>query len=329
MNRPIFILGCTKSGTTLMRNLFDSYPGLFVLPLESHFFQSIRRWVDYYFRRTMPRKLNFEEMKEGLFQHIKFVNSRTNLKADAFTENMWDLEKVKKTLDSTPVKNLRELSDLYVQVIHQNFYGGMPDPTSEFVEKSVENAEFAFEWSTIYPEARFIRILRNPYSNIVSIRRHIQRKSKRYPFMKPAVYSMYNSYWHMYKNRNLLKNHKIVIYDELIQRPEKVMREVADFLGVPFKESLIQPSFLGEPWGGNSQTGKKFTKISPTVLNRWKKEITHLEIHLVNDWFDFVLKDYGFKKIDAHKRACYPVKNEGLRTYFLNRMLIKYMPDLA
>ena len=35
---PIFILGCTKSGTTLLRNLFDGHPDLFIIPFETHFF---------------------------------------------------------------------------------------------------------------------------------------------------------------------------------------------------------------------------------------------------------------------------------------------------
>lgn len=56
-NGPIFILGCTKSRTSMMRNLFDGHPDLFIVPAESHFFQNIGFWINYFFRRSAPQQL--------------------------------------------------------------------------------------------------------------------------------------------------------------------------------------------------------------------------------------------------------------------------------
>ena len=72
MDKPIFILGCTKSGTTLMRNLFDGHPDLFVIPFESHFFQNTGRGIEYSYRRTRPTSRTIEDKKEGLISWIEF-----------------------------------------------------------------------------------------------------------------------------------------------------------------------------------------------------------------------------------------------------------------
>ncbi len=59
-DRPIFIFGCAKSGTKLMRNLFDWYAELFVVTFESHFFQNTGRGIDYY-RRTIKLEGKYQK----------------------------------------------------------------------------------------------------------------------------------------------------------------------------------------------------------------------------------------------------------------------------
>ena len=86
MNEPIFILGCTKSGTTLLRNLFDGHPQLFVVPSESHFFQNARFWVSYYFRRTKPENLSYNEIKQNFINWISYLNETYQDVTDAFTK---------------------------------------------------------------------------------------------------------------------------------------------------------------------------------------------------------------------------------------------------
>lgn len=39
MEKPVFVLGSRKSGTSLLRSLLDGAEGLFVVPCETHFFQ--------------------------------------------------------------------------------------------------------------------------------------------------------------------------------------------------------------------------------------------------------------------------------------------------
>jgi hypothetical protein len=326
MDKPIFIVGCTKSGTTLMRSLFDGHPDLFVIPTESHFFQNIKYWVSYFPRRTKPQNLKFDEMKSELRYWIKHVNSINQEITDGFTENRWNLQEFKKVIDSSPVTNLRDLSDLYVRAMYRSLYQKDYTSSLEFVEKSVENAEFASEWKQLYPQARFIHILRNPYSNLVSLRKYMSHSAKSFPALKTAVYAMYNSYYFLYKNLRNIDDYKVVIYEDLLDNPQKVMKDIALFLDLNLNDILLKPTLFGKLWEGNSMSGEKFQGISKKNIDRWKKDITDFEIHIVNELFEFILADYGFTVLNPKHNRHYPIAHESIINYIKNRLLWKFMP---
>lgn len=323
---PIFILGCSKSGTSLMRNLFDGHSTIFAVPAESHFFEYTGSWVNYYFRRSQPKNYTFAEMKEQLTGWIDFSNKRVNNVADGFTAGKWNVEKFKEVMYSKEVSNLRELSDLYVESMYVSLFD-KPYQNLSFAEKSVENAEFVLEWSQLYPEARFVHILRNPYSNLVAIRKFMD--SLRMPFLNRALLGMHDSYYSLYKNLKLAdqSRYKVIIYEHLIANPEKVMRELADFIDIDYEEILTQPTLMGKPWGGNSTSGKKFSSVSNQNIEKWKQDITKYEVSIVNELFPHVLRDFNFEVIDEKdlKNRIYP--KEGIRHFIMNKISSYYLPN--
>jgi protein-tyrosine sulfotransferase len=321
---PIIILGCTKSGTSLMRNLFDGHPEVFSVPTESHFFQLTGSWVYYYFSRTKPQKLTFEEMKEKLTEWINFCNYKVNHIGDGFTSGKWDMAAFKKTL-SSPVHSLKELSDLYIEsmfnALHNKGYPGL-----RFVEKSVENTEFALEWLQLYPDAKFIHIVRNPYSNLVAIRKFLDKP--RFPFLNRALFSMYSSYYFLYKNQLHIdqSKYKVVLYEELINNPRATMNDIAAFTSIGYNDILLQPTLLNNNWSGNSTTKKSFSEISNSQLDKWKNDITRYEVKIVNELFSHVLNDYNFEIMNP--KDCKPsfLPKEGFINYFMNKVSYYYLP---
>jgi len=329
MNKPIFILGLTKSGTSLLRNLFDGHSQLFTIPSESHFFQNINFWVSYYFRRTKPQNLSYDEMKENLIDWIQLLNQTHQRVTDAFTKGKWDVDIVKQVLRSEQTTDLKQLSNLYMRAMYKGLTGKEYNPSLEFVEKSVENAEFAFEWKELYPDARFIHVLRNPYANLVALRKYAQYDPEwknKYPYLKMALYSMHNSFYFLYKNMRMIKNYKIVRYEDLLKKPNETMQELSDWLHIPFEKTLLNPSVLGENWAGNSTSGEQFKGISATNVKKWRNEINKLEIYSINKFFDFILKDFNYEQIEPYQSILFPVKKEKPLTFIQNRLLMRYMP---
>lgn len=66
-----------------------------------------------------------------------------------------------------------------------------------------------------------------------------------------------------------------VRYEDLVEAPEQVMRDVAEHLKIRWHDILVQPTRGGEPWGGNSSYGTEGapSRISDVSLRRYEQEL--------------------------------------------------------
>lgn len=321
---PIFLLGAHKSGTSLLRNIFDGHSELFVIPIEAHFFQHLGYWIDYGIRRKMPRNLTEKEISENFISWIVRNNTFVDEKSDSVTKGFWDVKEFKKCINaSNDVSlNIKYIIENYICSMYRSLYESNLPENFRIVEKSVDHAEFAMELKKLYPKAKFIHIVRNPYSNLVSIRKY---KSKNgYPFLKSIINSLYNNYYFLYKNKRVIGDDYLVIkYEDLVEKTDTILKEITVFLDIEFEDILNYPTVNGNLWKGNSTSNEKFEGISSSRLHKWEKEICPLEINIVNKLFKFVLDEYDYKYINS-KSILLPAKNENAYRYVLNRLLYKY-----
>jgi hypothetical protein len=323
MERPIFLLGSHKSGTSLLRSLLDGVSGLFVVPLETHFFQFGGYWVDYALRRARPVRMTFNELVARLVHHVRLSNERVSATGDSVLVGRWNVDHFADYLRATGAKyfdqgDVRGLFDSYIGALHVSLYD-TPLADGSFLEKSVENAEYAVLLSRLYPNARFLHVLRNPYATLVSLRRHIGRRH--YPFLGNLLASLNNSYYYLYKNPLLIPGLKIVRYEDLVANPEHTMADVAEFLNIAFCETLLTPTVMSLPWAGNSTSGELLEGISTRPLTAWHDSIQPLEAKFVSTLFDHVLRDHGYARREEEGSIYRPAPAEGWRTYLANRYL--------
>ncbi len=323
MERPVFILGSHKSGTTLLRNLINGAPDLFVVPLETHFFQFSGFWVQYALRRNLPREITFDDMLAAMTQHLQRSNALTSKTSDSVLVGRWDIPRFanwmrKHAQAAFDQKNWRGVFDAYIEALHVGLFGEPPQ-AHRFLEKSVEHAEFATLLKQLYPDAIFVHIVRNPYATLVSLRRHMTIAG--YPMLEPALASLETSYYYLFKNPHLISDYLIIRYEDLLQQPEQTMRRVAAHIGIPFTQQLLTPTQLDEPWHGNSSTGNAFDGISTQPITAWRKSIHPLEAAFVNMRFPHVLRTFGYETFSAQGSIFRPAHGENLKTYLKNRCL--------
>ncbi len=323
-DNPIFIVGGHKSGTSLLRSLLNGTPELFVVPIEAHFFQLTGFWVDYGLRRNMPRKQTLAQTVAALVQHVQRSNAVAAQTSDSVLVGRWNIDAFRDFLLENAAEdfragNWRGFFDAYIAALHVGLYGG-PPTTNRFAEKTVENAEYASVLQTLYPDARFIHIVRNPYANLVSLRRYIAR-NKSYPILNRSLSTLYNVYYYLYKNPLHLSNYLVIRYEDLIQDPAATMQQVAQHVDIPFRQALLTPTMLDEPWVGNSTSGEAFSGISTRPLTDWQQHIHPLEITFVNRLFTPILRDFHYEIITTPGSIYRPAPHEGVLVYFFNRLL--------
>ncbi len=322
---PIFLLGSHKSGTTLLRNLLDGADGHFVIPVETHLFPLAGFWVQYALRQSLPRTLTYEQFRDGLLAHIDRSNRIVSETSDSNLVGHWNMDAFRAALDTElrsawETQNWRAIYNAYVWAIHVGLFGTAPT-AHRFVEKSVENAEYAAMLQDWYPDAKFLHIVRNPYATIVALRRH--SAVRRYPYLGPIVQAMASGYYHAYKNPLIMENYRVVRFEDLLLQPELIMGQIADFVGIEFTEVLLTPTTMGEIWQGNSAVSGAFAGISQEPLRHWEKRITPLEAQMVAATFGHVLELWEYPAFDAERSPYRRCEREAPKTYFANRFLLR------
>lgn len=316
---PVFILGASKSGTTLLTALLDGHPDLFIVPMESHFFQYVTgHWVDYALRRVGPAEYGQDDLKARIIQSAELLKQDT-ASGGGPTYPQLNVESFRRYVRDKEVGDLQGLFGLYMAAWYYAVMNKEMPRTVRIVEKSVENAEYAGVLRWMFPHSRFIHIVRNPYANMVALRRFKSKGS--YPCLSRLVASLYNSYYYLMKNQITLDNYLVVKYEDLVLNTESTVQKIAAFAQIEYAESLLRPTLMGKTWLGNSSFGQNFRGISRLALVQWKEDIKPLEIHMVNRFARPIIEKYGYEYITTPRRYLLPVWREGIRTYIVNRVL--------
>jgi len=322
LTSPVFLLGPHKSGSSMLRSLLDDHPDLFVLPTESHYFYCTGHWLDYPIRRCWPQHKDRESLIESLVAFIAEKNADQDRYGDALLTGRFDIQRFRDFLTTNVFETSSELFVVYIQAIHIALTGETLPERIRLVEKSVEHAECAMLLKRMYPDSRFIHIVRNPYASLVSTRKQMAQTKKCYPFLGGILGSLYNSYYNLDRNEQVLDDYLVIRYEDLVLSTQETMQQIADFIDIPFCDALLTPTLMGEPWGGNSTSNRAFSGISKAPLERFKSEITDIEIRMVNGWLQPVLDRFGYEQLESVKRRWWPVTGENLKTYIRNRSLL-------
>jgi hypothetical protein len=327
MVKPIFITGAHKSGTSLLRSLLDGHPELFVIPFESHFLTSCGVKPIYSLRNENQLKYNSKadfiyRLKQNIIEYIKSNSEFSDAPSLRLNESL-----IFKYLDEIELtKNLPALYHDFCQSIFRSIHHEKLK-NKRVVEKSVENAELAWMYNILFPDSFFIHIIRNPYANLVSIRKFKSNKSN-YPSIIEPILSLYTNYKYLERNQKIINNYLVLRYEDLIREPQKYMEQISSFLRINFDKILLSSTLLGQPRKSNSMYGSQSYTITTKNLLKWEKEIQPLEIFYINQLFQDYIQKYGYEPL-KHRHFLKPVKNESLTTYIRNRVFKLYLNNFA
>lgn len=328
--KHVFILGCHKSGTSLLRSLLDGHGQLFVIPIESHFFRLTGYWIRYPRKPSNYRALSLEQKITGLSEWISTANrlsgSAQRRYADSNTTGNWDEAEFAKALTRAVVSGPREevedgeLYEAYISAMYAALNAGDTLATQTIVEKSVENFELAHRIKALFPKAKFLHILRNPYGNLVALR----KMGQRFPFLAKELFSVYASFYYAHHNHETIADYKVVRFEDLTHMPEESMQDISRFVGIDFSESLLRPTSVGRPWQGNSTSNESFSAISTAPTKSWEQEISAIEAALITNLFGQSLTSFGYKSLPSGN-FYKPGPSESPTKYLLNRLLHLYL----
>jgi hypothetical protein len=281
-NRAVFIAGCPRSGTTLMTALLDAHSDLLVFPEE--------------YLYVKPRKTPPCAGVQGLVRCVLKEKIVLRLQGkESFFDEILDDHREYEGLDFGCFE--KAVDDYFTRLGEKNDDGAGMSMEARVLSSLINGYGFAtgkrnysrwvvksplyeLHWQklfTDFPEARLLYLVRDPRDVLLS--RTIKRNRKRYLKRggSAAIWKSENGSpmpavrflkeW----ERSVTESVRVaenfpgrilqVRYEDLASAPREEMERVAAFLGVPWQESLITPSFHGSRWNGNSMQGRTFQGV--------------------------------------------------------------------
>jgi len=276
---PIFIVGCPRSGTTLLRNLLRSHPRL-SFPTETHFIPQL------YKAYGEPRTKEDAEKMSRLILSLEWMR-------------LW-----KCTFD----KDALYASRSYREIINELFNAWLRyDGKERWGDKTPHYVLHMPTLVSIFPDAKIIHIYRDG--------RDVVRSWIKAPFGPENLYAA-AAKWQRIMQSGLqagamLTSHTYieVCYETLLQETESTLRRLCTFIGESFDPAILKPNVLPTlswrtriPILGTYRPG---LATQPSIIKgnayKWKTELTVDERALVEAVAGPTLKILGYE-LEGHQR---------------------------
>jgi len=271
MNNPIFIIGIPRSGTTLLSNMLNVIDAIH-FPEETHFFIQKNRYDKHsnYFKN----KISF-----GDFYFSKRRMYNRNLSLSNTMVNKFNL-----------LPSYKEKFEFVLALKGQK-------KDAVLCEKTPIHMDCIDDIKSIYPDARFILMIRDPrdiFNSLLKVK---------WRFVFP-----YRERIEQYKKLlsiSRLENVYSVKYEDLITNPKKELIGICDFLTIDFTEKMYKNfnnkkysnfDLKHEPWKANN-----LKELDASNLYKWKTNINDLSDYVSNK-LQNEITDFGYELHTTNKK---------------------------
>jgi Sulfotransferase family len=316
--RACFIAGAAKSGTTLLVSLLDSHPQLLVMPQDTAYFPTVRTKYRNRGRRAQFDYLTKESWTNVLFgfQAMRGGQDYAGFPKQQFLEKF---EQIAFDPSNTDRDLLVLMMEAYAGVV------GIPlDRVKRWVEKTPANRNCVPRIFERFPKAKLLLTMRDPRALLAAqIALENTRKTRRF--------SVYYVVAHWRAAAKLARKIRagefpglVVGYEDLALDPKASMQKVCEYLEIDFDPAVVlNPTKVGQSWGGNSAAGTRFAEISTAPVNRWKNELSEDEVGWVEWHCRDLMPEFGYEPRLTRRSLRYfmkPIRGERPKEFFKSRV---------
>ncbi len=279
----IFIVGCARTGTTLLRQILSLSPRVCIAP-ETHF---IRRFTWSVGRRTK----NWGDLGDdsNLDRMIDFMYSGRAVAGSSY----WSW--LKRHMDRAEFREQIEHSDRtergifeVLMQVYADQVKGDNVPNRVLGEKTPGHLDYVptlLEW---FPNAKVVHTFRDPRAILISELKKMRKKGREGPKrLLPALPGWLNerlelpfelvhttrawleaTRWHLFYQERYPESYTLLRFEDLVTQPEPEVRRLCEFLNIPFEPGMITGiRVVGSGYETQHRSG---TGFDTSALNRWK-----------------------------------------------------------
>ena len=256
--KPIFVMGCQRSGTTMIASQLGAPTNSLALP-ELPFIINL-----------MKDELNNSPANKSyvnLVTHRKFNTLEIEITKQEFTST-WS------TIGAIGIIEL--IINKYLEIKKVKL---PKDETINWIEHCPTNIDNFYILRQFFPNAKFIHIVRDPRAVYASMKHLI-----RWEFSDPIKLSMF---WLKAVSKGYLLHKTFpdsviqINYEEYVQ-DENVLKELCKFLDIEFSTEMCKGGGVILPSFTQKQHKLTMGKTSTAKIDSWKNKITKKEQNAIN-----------------------------------------------
>lgn len=258
MNDPVFIGGCERSGTTLLRVLLDTHPNIHCGPEAKIVAKTIPSWIH-------QRNVNTNVLRDYyhftdstidvLYRNIILTaisrghTLKTTWIAEKSPQNVFYYEHIRTLFpDSLIVNVIRDGRDVVASLLEMDWN----DSRGKRLDFTVDITAACRRWLTAINAA-----------STFSRGRHAS------PYLQ-------------------------IRYEDLVTRPQTTLTPLLDLLGEPWEERLLDYHEVDRELGEESSAVHVQHSIGADRIGRWKNKFNCAEISIINSYLHETLVKLGY-----------------------------------
>ncbi|MDX1387897.1 MAG: sulfotransferase [Acidobacteriota bacterium] len=267
---PIVIVGCQRSGTTLLRTMLERHPGLLVHPYEPQFFLDLAR-------------RHGDEIRDPRA-------AAAFLRNHPYRAETVSAEAIDAAYDAAGRMSLREFAQRYLRL-----WAGDHARGRRLVLKHpylVHHLDLVYE---LFPQATVVHIVRDPRGNVSSTRARWRKVSV---WESAMLWRTAVSTGHALAVKQPRRCVELR-YEDLVREPEPTMSRLCADLGIPFSPRLLQ--FEMATWSyAPGEGGKKvqYRGPDPSRLGLWRRYLSPVDVRIIETCCGEQMDLWGYDRTD-------------------------------
>jgi len=299
----IFVVGVSRSGTTLMRNVLNSHSRIAIAP-ENHYLGHLLPGAGY--RRLFRQDGDLAD-DAAIGRIVARIYSEAFQRDDRIRPVSPYWRWVKRHVPPEELEARLLAAPRTEQGQFDAFLRAFADARGATVigEKTPAHVAFADTLMDWYPGARVVHMIRDPRGVYVSeLRRRLEtptaipyRWLNRLPLVFRAFVLLQTTWawagavrWHRRLRRRYPGSYRLVRFRDLVQQPEVTIRELCAFLGVGFEPAMLEQEVTSR--GVTLGT----SGFDATAADRWRDSISTREAAWIGRLLGRRLDEMGYER---------------------------------
>ncbi|MFK7809337.1 MAG: sulfotransferase [Saprospiraceae bacterium] len=281
---PFFIVGCQRSGTTLLSVLFEKHPHIY-MERKVMAFRLITCFDNLYELLPLNLKHNRKEFIKWLIEN----DLQGRLKELIDLEHLATYDNVRELIKGSIEKKLKTEGKV--------IWG----------DKAPNGQHFINDLLKLIPEAKFIHIIRDGRANAYSM------STRAYQSLALSAQLWVDGNIQALVNQQLIgkEQYKFVHYENLLREPEKEVRAICSFLQIPYNASMLD--LEDQQLQKEESYVKSFFDISK--IDKWKQQLTDRETRIIENIQGPLLKELGYELAISKEQLSFKYLSVGRRFY--------------